>query len=195
MNNKRFVTFFIFLFVLLFFIAAGFYWNRPAWRIYKSDKYGFSFKYPDSWVIKNFDDQSVIVAVGDPNEIWDQNNTGAYDFVVGFYENARALYGADRIGQYDSLKDYLYSKEAKNWGNYVLSGPGLLKGYKRYLVSNITIGPDYYILIEKEGKDGIYSLSFPKTSALPSSDSKRGRNARSPNEIERAISDSFEFIK
>lgn len=145
------------------------------WKTYTNTKYGYSFKYPNSWNFMESPDKTRVIATpGDIDPVYD----GAMNFVVHYY--TMHVYGGfsfDGHREYKNLNDYFSDEGITNQK----IGETTLGGVKAYEVEIGGMGINFGIVAERS--NGIYEISFDV-------DRKANLSAE-----DKSIISSFQFTK
>ncbi len=174
------------------------------WKIYKNDKYGFTFEYPEDWLLaeKNmlYGDQVEMVTIISPehDKQFEEDSRkelfeGGYyynDFSVSYCKNINTdcARGGDGKTSYSSIGDFLAAEEqspvALKARSKILPNVSIgdLQGYG---VVSIGLGANYEVMVEH---NGIYLLDFP------SSDLEGAENYQLTPEQQHILS-SFRFTR
>lgn len=167
--------------------------ENDGYSKYQNDELGFSFVYPEDWVLTDltgtvYEKAGGVVSVQTSNtqELIENRQLppdSENNFLVSYWDDinnnyAQAGGGSDSRYDYESLEEYLRDDVYRM---VQMQGETVVDGIRAYEVIVGGYGAYYGIMFEHN--DGVYQLLFPRN------------DDRNLNEQERAILDSFTFIE
>jgi len=149
------------------------------WKIYKNDKYGFTFEYPKGWLLEeknmSYGDEIEIFTVISPehDKQFEEDSKkeffeGGYyynDFGVSYCKNINTdcATGGDGKTSYSNIEEFLIAEERSS---IILKERSKILPYvnigdlQGYGVIRIGLGANYEVMVEH---NGIYLLDFPSS--------------------------------
>ena len=159
------------------------------WKTYKSEEYGFTFKYPKDWIIENRTTRGEIVRIISPEnkKVLSEGReieSYAYNLSVSYWKsmNEEVARGGEWVGQwtYKDLEDYLTdSMSLKKKVSQTI-----VDGKTAYYVNVGGYGSHLAIMLEN---NGVYELDFNSTDPSAGETSATGSEA--------TILSTFKFTK